>query len=108
MQPHISSPHTATPDEAWRRRRLRRSALLFALIAAVFYFGFIVMTLVRAGHERPAARQTAVCCGSCSPWRPAARVGFALVPLYNVLCSVTGYGDQAKLLERVQAVGTRK
>ena len=30
--------------------------------------------------------------------------GFALVPLYNVLCSVTGYGDQTKLLERVQAV----
>jgi cytochrome c oxidase assembly protein subunit 11 len=30
--------------------------------------------------------------------------GFALVPLYNVLCSITGYGDQAKLLERVQAV----
>lgn len=30
--------------------------------------------------------------------------GFALVPLYNVLCSVTGYGDQAKLLERVRAV----
>ncbi|HET7756676.1 MAG TPA: cytochrome c oxidase assembly protein [Steroidobacteraceae bacterium] len=30
--------------------------------------------------------------------------GFALVPLYNVLCSVTGYGDQAKLLERATAV----
>ena len=30
--------------------------------------------------------------------------GFALVPLYNVLCSVTGYGDQAKLLERARAV----
>ena len=30
--------------------------------------------------------------------------GFALVPLYNVLCSVTGYGDQSRLLERVQAV----
>ena len=30
--------------------------------------------------------------------------GFALVPLYNVLCSVTGYGDQAKLRERVTAV----
>jgi cytochrome c oxidase assembly protein subunit 11 len=29
--------------------------------------------------------------------------GFALVPLYNVLCSVTGYGDQAKLLRQVQA-----
>ena len=28
---------------------------------------------------------------------------FALVPLYNVLCSVTGYGDQAKLRERYAA-----
>ncbi len=30
--------------------------------------------------------------------------GFALVPLYNVLCSVTGYGDQAKLLQKVKAI----
>ncbi len=30
--------------------------------------------------------------------------GFALVPLYNVLCSVTGYGDQSKLLKRVSAI----
>jgi cytochrome c oxidase assembly protein subunit 11 len=30
--------------------------------------------------------------------------GWALVPLYNVLCSVTGYGDQTKLLERVTAI----
>ena len=30
--------------------------------------------------------------------------GFALVPLYNVLCSVTGYGDQSKLRERVVAI----
>jgi cytochrome c oxidase assembly protein subunit 11 len=30
--------------------------------------------------------------------------GFALVPLYNVLCAVTGYGNQAKLLERVSAI----
>jgi cytochrome c oxidase assembly protein subunit 11 len=29
--------------------------------------------------------------------------GFALVPLYNVLCAVTGYGDQAKLLVRAAA-----
>ncbi len=29
--------------------------------------------------------------------------GFALVPLYNVLCSVTGYGDQSKLLQKVSA-----
>lgn len=30
--------------------------------------------------------------------------GFALVPLYNVLCSVTGYGDQSKLRQRVTAI----
>ena len=46
MQSHTSTPHAA-PDEAERRRRVRRSALLFALIAAAFYFGFILMTLVR-------------------------------------------------------------
>jgi cytochrome c oxidase assembly protein subunit 11 len=28
--------------------------------------------------------------------------GFALVPLYNVLCSVTGYGDQTRLLRQVK------
>jgi cytochrome c oxidase assembly protein subunit 11 len=30
--------------------------------------------------------------------------GFALVPLYNVLCAVTGYGDQSRLRERVTAI----
>jgi cytochrome c oxidase assembly protein subunit 11 len=30
--------------------------------------------------------------------------GFALVPLYNVLCSVTGYGDQSKLRQQVSAI----
>jgi len=30
--------------------------------------------------------------------------GFALIPLYNVLCSVTGYGDQSKLRERAIAL----
>jgi cytochrome c oxidase assembly protein subunit 11 len=30
--------------------------------------------------------------------------GFALVPLYNVLCAVTGYGDQTKLLQKVTAI----
>jgi cytochrome c oxidase assembly protein subunit 11 len=29
--------------------------------------------------------------------------GFALVPLYSVLCSVTGYGDNTKLLQKAQA-----
>jgi hypothetical protein len=31
-----------------RRRRVRNSAILFSLIAAGFYLGFIVMVLVRA------------------------------------------------------------
>ena len=30
--------------------------------------------------------------------------GFALVPLYNVLCAVTGYGDQSKLRERATVI----
>ena len=30
--------------------------------------------------------------------------GFALVPLYNVLCGVTGVGDQSALLRRAEAV----
>ena len=30
--------------------------------------------------------------------------GFALVPLYNVLCAVTGYGDQTQLLRRAAAL----
>ena len=46
MHSHTSTPHAA-PHEVERRRRVRRSALLFALIAAGFYFGFILMALVR-------------------------------------------------------------
>jgi hypothetical protein len=33
---------------AQQRRRVRRSALLWGLIAAAFYLGFIVLSLVRA------------------------------------------------------------
>jgi hypothetical protein len=35
-------------DEAARRRKVRRTAILFGLIAAAFYFGFIVMSVMRA------------------------------------------------------------
>jgi hypothetical protein len=31
-----------------RRRRVRRSALLLALIAAAFYVGFIILSVVRS------------------------------------------------------------
>jgi hypothetical protein len=39
------------PDETdtdARRRKVRRMAILFGLIAAAFYFGFIVMSVLRA------------------------------------------------------------
>ncbi|HLX79513.1 MAG TPA: hypothetical protein VKS43_02905 [Burkholderiales bacterium] len=38
--------HSPSPQQ----RRVRRAALLWALIAAGFYFGFIVLTLVRASR----------------------------------------------------------
>ena len=40
----------AAVDESERRRRVRRSAILFAVIAAAFYLGFIAMMLVRAAR----------------------------------------------------------
>ena len=36
----------AQPDPGLRRR-VRRSALFWSAVAALFYFGFIVLTLVR-------------------------------------------------------------
>ena len=36
-----STEHTA------RRRKVRRTALLFGLIAAAFYLGFIIMSVIR-------------------------------------------------------------
>jgi hypothetical protein len=40
--------HIAAPEQLERRRRIRRSALLWGAIAAAFYFAFIIMALVRA------------------------------------------------------------
>ena len=48
MLGQMSSVPGPPADEAGRRRRVRRSALLWALIAAGFYLGFIVLSLVRA------------------------------------------------------------
>lgn len=36
--------------EAERRRRVRRSAIVFAVIAAAFYVGFIAMMLARGSR----------------------------------------------------------
>jgi hypothetical protein len=35
-------------DETARRRKVRRTAIIFGLIAAAFYFAFIVMSVIRA------------------------------------------------------------
>jgi hypothetical protein len=35
-------------DEEARRRKVRRTAILFGLIAAAFYVAFIVMSVLRA------------------------------------------------------------
>ena len=40
----------AAPEDPARRRRVRRTAWLLALIAAAFYLGFIVMALVRGSR----------------------------------------------------------
>ena len=37
-----------TEELAARRKKVRRTAILFGLIAAAFYFGFIVMSVIRA------------------------------------------------------------
>ena len=51
MAGHAGAPVTLAHGpvaEAERRRRVRRSAIVFGVIAAAFYFGFIAMMLVRA------------------------------------------------------------
>jgi cytochrome c oxidase assembly protein subunit 11 len=52
----------------------------------------------RAAHRNLALKLGLVALGSFG-------FGFALVPLYNVLCAVTGYGDRAELT-RAQAAPT--
>lgn len=41
-------PADMTGMDAERRRRVRRTAWLLALVAAAFYLGFIVMSVVRS------------------------------------------------------------
>jgi hypothetical protein len=48
MQPAGAGREVVLPDDV--RRRVRRSAWVLFAIAAAFYFGFIVMTLVRAAR----------------------------------------------------------
>ncbi len=41
----------ASQYDSDRRRRVRRTAIILAVIALGFYFGFIVMSLVRASRN---------------------------------------------------------
>ena len=48
MQPRpLATPAAEGPAPQARRRSVRRTAIVFTLIAAGFYFGFILMMLVR-------------------------------------------------------------
>jgi len=46
----VELPLLTRLDEAQRRKRVRRTALLVALIPLAFHFGFIVMSLVRGSR----------------------------------------------------------
>jgi len=46
----VELPLLTRLDEAQRRKRVRRTALLVALIPLAFYFGFIIMSLVRGSR----------------------------------------------------------
>jgi hypothetical protein len=39
---------STTGEDRAQQRRVRRAALVWALVAAAFYLGFIVLTLVRS------------------------------------------------------------
>jgi hypothetical protein len=43
-------PVLSPEDQADRRRRVRRTVVLLALLAAAFYVGFIVLAITRGVH----------------------------------------------------------
>jgi hypothetical protein len=40
----------STEEQADRRRRVKRTAVLLGLVAAAFYFGFIALMIFRGQH----------------------------------------------------------
>ena len=89
-----------TPEEiSERRAKARRTAILLGLVALSFYVAFIVMSVcaVRmtdtAEQERSTLKLLGFALGSFA-------FGFALVPLYDVLCDITGFGNQKALAEQ--------
>ena len=40
----------STDEQAERRRRVKRTAVVLALVAAAFYFGFIALMIFRGQH----------------------------------------------------------
>jgi hypothetical protein len=44
----VIEPAVIEANETARRRKVRRSAIAFGLIAAAFYLAFIVMSVLRA------------------------------------------------------------
>jgi hypothetical protein len=44
------APVLSPDEEAERRRRVRRSVIVLALVVAAFYLGFIVLAVTRGIH----------------------------------------------------------
>ena len=44
------TPALSPDEEADRRKRIRRSFIVLALVAAAFYFGFILLAVTRGIH----------------------------------------------------------
>ena len=94
----------ATVDERRRRAAPRRPACCWAW-RCVIYVAFIAdvgpgtRTHERSGAPTAACRQPLADLQLFGFAACAFGFGFALVPLYDVLCSVTGIGDQKLLLK---------
>ena len=86
-----------TPAElSERRAKARRTAILLGLVALSFYVAFIVDVggaFVMNENKKLTLKLGAFALGSFA-------FGFALVPLYDVLCDITGFGNQKSLAEQ--------
>ena len=50
MSVNSMNPPLSPSELGERKRRAKRSAILLALVAGTFYFGFIVLTYFRSTH----------------------------------------------------------
>ena len=91
-----------TPDEiSERRAKARRTAILLGLVA---------LSLLRGVHRHVGGAERRPCSDAADNRKLTLKLlgfalgsfafGFALVPLYDVLCDLTGFGNQKALAEQ--------